>query len=182
MNRSTVALITVASLLALPEGARGQAPSRLSAPDAHPVVSGVLLLPDTVGEHPAVILLPGAGGWRPEYLDFARALTGAGFVTLTLDYYAGSSGGGGPGPLDDEVRNLPPLLILHGTADRIVPLGLAWELLAACRRAGRIVELHTYSGARHGFTIASLPTYSPRATADATARAVRFFRRWLAST
>lgn len=248
MNRRSVICGSLAPLVVLAQSATAQVPVVLSPPDARPVVSGVLLEPVGGGTHAAVILLPGSGGWRPENLDVARALTEAGFVTLTLDYYvetgnaavrsedklakwpnwqatvqaavalitaragvdrrsvgllgfsrgaflavsvAGSiptvgavvdlygGGGGGTATVDEDVRNLPPLLILHGDADDVVPVRFATELRDACLVQGRTVEMHLYAGVGHGFTVSSFPTYSAGATNDAIARAIRFFRRSL---
>lgn len=61
---------------------------RLTAADESPAVFGVLQVPRTPGPHPAVVLLPGSGGWRPAYARFARAFADSGFVALALDYYA----------------------------------------------------------------------------------------------
>ncbi len=247
-NRMVAAYAVLVALSIAGGAAWGQVPRQLSASGARPLVSGILLHPEGRGAHPAVILLPGAGGWRAGYLDFGKALTEAGFVTLTLDYYvetggaaigsqdklakwpswqttvraavelvrrlptvdgetvgllgfsrgaflavsvAGSissvkavvvlygGGGGGTATIEKEVQHLPPLLILHGQADNIVPVRFARELYDACQRAGRIVELHLYPGIGHAFTLSTFSTYSKDATNDATDRAVRFFRRWL---
>jgi carboxymethylenebutenolidase len=248
-QESMVAVYAVLVALSIGGGAVwGQMPRQLSASGARPVVSGILLHPEGRGAHPAVILLPGAGGWRAEYLDFGKALTEAGFVTLTLDYYvetggaaigsqdklakwpswqttvraavelvrrlptvngeavgllgfsrgaflavsvAGSissvkavidlygGGAGGTATVEEEVQHLPPLLILHGQVDNIVPVRFARELYDACQRAGRTVELHLYPGIGHAFTLSTFSTYSKDATHDATDRAIRFLRRWL---
>jgi carboxymethylenebutenolidase len=248
-RRAAFATCAIVGLLVVhPDTLAGQQPHRLSAAGARPIVSGVLLEPKVAGRHPAVILLPGAGGWRPDHLEFARALTAAGFVTLTLDYYvetgeaaigsqerlakwpawqttlraaaalvqqlpsvdgmpigllgfsrgaflavsvAGSlpavravvdlygGGGGGPASLTDDVRGMPPLLILHGAADSVVPVRFARELYDAAQSAGAVVEIHLYPRIGHAFTIGTFPTYSEAATEDAVRRAIAFFHRWL---
>jgi carboxymethylenebutenolidase len=242
-------LLFVAALHAMHGGvARAQMPSVLSDPGARPLVSGVLLEPEGGGTHPGIVLLHGSGGWRPESLEAARALTDSGFVTLTLDYYAETGGapigskeklekwptwqrsvraavqllgglpsvgakpvgllgysrgaflavsvagsiprvravvdvygggGGGTSSLPDEVRQLPPILILHGDADDIVPVRFARELHDACLAAGRTAELYVYSGVGHGFTIPGFATYSGDAADDVVRRSIAFFRRWL---
>jgi dipeptidyl aminopeptidase/acylaminoacyl peptidase len=44
----------------------------------------------------------------------------------------------------------PPMLIVHGDADRIVPIEHARVLEAALKKAGVPVELHVVKGGRHG--------------------------------
>lgn len=45
----------------------------------------------------------------------------------------------------------PPMLILHGDADRIVPIDTAREFCSKVRAAGGSCELHEYAGQGHGF-------------------------------
>ncbi|MDR0416888.1 MAG: alpha/beta hydrolase [Propionibacteriaceae bacterium] len=47
-------------------------------------------------------------------------------------------------------RPLPPLLIMHGGKDRIVPFGQSVDLYEALRAAGQPVELVKLTGADHG--------------------------------
>lgn len=60
---------------------------RLPGADGSPAIYGTLTLPTTPGPHPAVILLPGSAGWRPEYERLAKPFADSGVVALTLDYY-----------------------------------------------------------------------------------------------
>jgi carboxymethylenebutenolidase len=46
---------------------------------------------------------------------------------------------------------LPPVLILHGDADRDVPVDQAYNLEQVLLRAGVEYEMHIYPGAGHGF-------------------------------
>lgn len=67
-------------------------------------------------------------------------------------------------PVQDDVENAlaaspvsyvhagaPPILLMHGDDDRIVPVGQARELAAALEAAGAPVELGIVEGADHGF-------------------------------
>lgn len=65
-----------------------------------------------------------------------------------------------------------PLLLVHGTADRVVPIEHAHALLTARRRAGLPVELLALDGAEHGF----LSEPSDPAVSHAIARAVALAR------
>jgi carboxymethylenebutenolidase len=91
-------------------------------------------------------------------------------VRAVVDLYGG--GGGGTQELEHEVPGLPPLLILHGDADRIVPVRYAHELGSAVTGAGGVVEMHIYAGEGHGLSKATMP--------DAIRRTVEFLRRHLA--
>jgi len=63
-------------------------PHRLTGSGVSPAVWGIVELPQTPGPHPAVLLLPGSYGWRPDYARFARSFADSGFVALAIDYYA----------------------------------------------------------------------------------------------
>jgi acetyl esterase/lipase len=67
------------------------------------------------------------------------------------------------------LREQPPVpaLLLHGDADRLVPVAQAHRLAARRRAAGLPTELVVYPGARHGFF------WSPSETRDAAVVAVR---------
>lgn len=227
----------------------GQSAEHLTEPGKTPSVWGILEKPSTPGPHPGVILLHGSNGWRPLYGDYARALAEAGFVTLSLDYYAdaGSApigseeklqkwplwqsavrsavlymkslpevsdqniglvgfsrgaflavsmansmpevravvdfyggGGGGTVPFEDEVKHFPPLLILHGGADRIVPVAFAERLREAVSEQGGNVEMYIYPDARHAFNASDSPTYSKDAAEDSFKRTVAFLSAKLA--
>ncbi len=206
---------------------------------------GAFLAPSGPGPYPAFILLHGASGLRPEYLDLAGRFVDSGFAVLVLDYYAGTGGapigseeklrkweswrqavrngatwlqalpqvqegriglvgfsrggflavsvgastpgvtaiveffgGGGGGTLniEEEVRGLPPLLILHGEEDRIVPVSFAQTLHDAVLEGGGKVEMQLYPGAGHGFSLPWVPTYSRDSSESAFARTVAFLR------
>ncbi len=65
----------------------------------------------------------------------------------------------------------PPSLILHGDADRVVPVGNADRIEATLSARGALVEKQIYPGEGHGF--------SQAAQIDAAMRSVAFLRRHL---
>lgn len=77
---------------------------RLTGPEVTPAVFGILEVPATPGPHPAVVILPGSAGWRPEYGRIARAFADSGLVALALDYYADAGRGE---TRAQEIRNWP---------------------------------------------------------------------------
>ncbi len=86
--------------------------------------------------------------------------------------------GGMPDASVARVRHLPPVLELHGDADRTVPTAKGAELVRLAHDAGAPAEQVTYPGRGHGFDLAGK---DPMA-ADAIARVVRFFRSTLMAT
>ena len=98
-------------------------------------------------------------------------------VGAVVDFFGG--GGGGSDSLEVEARDFPPLLILHGEADRIVPMRFAVRLREAVLAHGGEVEWHIYPGARHAFNMPDGPTYSEEAAADSFGRTVAFLKRRL---
>ena len=97
-------------------------------------------------------------------------------VRAVVDYYG--AGGAGPDSLYVEVRDFPPLLILHGDADSLVPVQAAYDLRDRVLAHGGEVELHIYPGAQHGFN-APWAAYSPAAAQDAWRRTMVFLRKQL---
>jgi dienelactone hydrolase len=67
--------------------------------------------------------------------------------------------------------HLPPTLVLHGSADPIVPVANAYAVEALLRQQNVPYEIKVYPGQGHGFRGA--------AEADATARALAFMQRYL---
>ncbi|MCC5989426.1 MAG: dienelactone hydrolase family protein [Pararhodobacter sp.] len=63
------------------------------------VLTARLHRPNTRGTAPAVVLMHGCGGWQPEVLasleDYARFLSGNGFVVLNLDSFSARNRAGG---------------------------------------------------------------------------------------
>jgi carboxymethylenebutenolidase len=69
------------------------------------------------------------------------------------------------------LKRMPPVLILHGTEDPLVPSSEAYKLQRLLQSKGVPFEMKLYPGQGHGFT--------GEATTDATARTVAFFNRFL---
>jgi carboxymethylenebutenolidase len=67
-------------------------------------------------------------------------------ISAVVEYYGGL-------PAWDAITpaRLPPILILHGDADRIVVVDEAYELERVLIQAGVDHEVHIYPGADHGF-------------------------------
>jgi carboxymethylenebutenolidase len=98
-------------------------------------------------------------------------------VTAVVDFFGGGSAA--TDSLEQEVRHFPPLLILHGEADTVVPVESAYRLREAVIAHGGEVEMHLYPGAQHGFNAPWSPTYSESEASDSLRRMVEFLRRRL---
>jgi dipeptidyl aminopeptidase/acylaminoacyl peptidase len=70
-------------------------------------------------------------------------------------------------PIDHVSRDDPPVLMLHGTADLVVPIIHSERLLAKLREAGVPADLITLKGEGHG-------EWRPSVTARTTRDAIRF--------
>ncbi len=79
--------------------------------------------------------------------------------------------GGMPGAMLSEVKHLPPLIALHGQADRNIPFAKSEQLIKLGKSVGADAELVPYPGRAHGFDFSD----SDPMAADAVARVVRFF-------
>ncbi len=101
-------------------------------------------------------------------------------VNAVVDFFGG--GGAAHDSLEEEVRLFPPLLILHGEADTVVPVAHAHRLHDAVTAQGRTVEMHLYPGAEHAFSAPWSPNYSEACASDAYARMTDFLGRHLART
>ena len=80
--------------------------------------------------------------------------------------------GGMPDAMVTQVKHLPPLIELHGDADRAVPLVKGEELVNLARAVGAPAEQVTYPGREHGFDFSD----SDPMTVDVVGRVVRFFQ------
>jgi carboxymethylenebutenolidase len=85
--------------------------------------------------------------------------------------------GGMPDAMVAGVKRLPPLLELHGDADRNVSLAKGLELVKLANATGSTAEQVTYPGKEHGFDFSDTDPM----TADAIGRVTRFFQARLAS-
>jgi carboxymethylenebutenolidase len=81
--------------------------------------------------------------------------------------------------LESQVRNFPPLLILHGDKDESVPVSKAYELRDGVMDQGGEVEMIIYPGAPHGFNAPWAPWYNDSLANDSFQRTVDFFQRKL---
>ena len=79
--------------------------------------------------------------------------------------------GGMPDAMVREVRHLPPLIELHGEADRNVPPVKGEQLVKLGKAIGGEAEFVSYPGKQHGFDFSDTDPM----TADAVARVIRFF-------
>jgi acetyl esterase/lipase len=77
-------------------------------------------------------------------------------------------------PISYVSPDAPPFLLVHGTADRFVPVEQSTTLTDALRQAGADVELLLVEDADHMW---SLPDRSQAAAEQATAATIDFFRR-----
>lgn len=68
-------------------------------------------------------------------------------VRAVVEYF-----GGLPEELEADVTRLPPVLILHGDADPIVPVSEAERLVRLLQRTRTPFEKQIYRGAGHGFS------------------------------
>jgi carboxymethylenebutenolidase len=83
--------------------------------------------------------------------------------------------GGAPWPTLGPVTRFPPLLILHGDADRIIPVRDGRMLAEFAQERGAKVDLVIYPGESHGFG----SRLATKNGADALARTIAFLRKEL---
>jgi acetyl esterase/lipase len=76
-------------------------------------------------------------------------------------------------PLTHVSAEFPPTLLLHGTADKVVPPSASMIMYEALVAAGVPVELHLYSEQPHGF--ARQPEFIDQVSAES----IHFLRRYL---
>lgn len=113
-------------------------------------------------------LLESTGGERA-VADDARAFLGCGRgACLRLAQSAS--------PVRYASSRMPPMLLLHGTADREVPYSQTLQMAAALRKAGVPVQVGLIDAAGHGWIGASAST-TRKATLEALRRTVGFIAR-----
>ncbi|MES5485495.1 dienelactone hydrolase family protein [Bradyrhizobium sp. INPA03-11B] len=86
--------------------------------------------------------------------------------------------GGMPDKIAPRVKHLPPMIELHGEADRNVPLASGEQLVRLGKSVGAAAEIVRYPGKAHGFDFAD---NDPMA-ADAVNRVAGFFQARLSAT
>src|SRR5438045_3039292 len=74
-------------------------------------------------------------------------------------------------PIEHVSPRLPPLLLVHGTADTLVPASQSARMCEAARRAGASCDLLEIEGAGHG-----LRWWGPRDTAEYQRRMVLWLK------
>lgn len=131
-------------------------------------------LVDDIADH--VLTLPGSNG-KVGLIGFSNGgilATGAGSldpkINAAVIYY-----GTEPWPLPERATRFPPLLVLHGDADDIIPVNEGRRLAQEARRLGGEVELVVYPGAKHGFGMSMADPDSM----DSYARTVAFLKKHL---
>jgi len=123
---------------------------------------------DVLGENPAVecdrIALLGysLGG----FLALAVGASEGSRVAAVIEYY-----GGMHDSYVSMAANMPPTLILHGSADTIITVRHAYDLDALLTKYKRPHEMKIYPGAGHGLDAATRD--------DAWRRSMDFLRRYL---
>jgi carboxymethylenebutenolidase len=85
--------------------------------------------------------------------------------------------GGMPEKFAPEVKRMPPVIELHGDADRNVPPADGAALVALAKAVGASAEHVTFPGKPHGFDFAE----NDPATRTAVERVAGFFRAQLGS-
>ena len=125
---------------------------------------------DVLGHNPAVerdrIALIGHS--LGAFLALAVGASEGGRVAAVIDYYGGMNNSYIP-----MAANMPPTLILHGSADPTIPVRYAYALDALLTRYNRPHEMKIYPGVGHGL--------DPKTRAQAWQRSLDFLRRYLGS-
>jgi carboxymethylenebutenolidase len=91
-------------------------------------------------------------------------------ITAAVIYY-----GTEPWPLGRPAKRYPPLLILHGDADRIIPVSAGMHLSQQAKALGAPVDLVIYPGEGHGFGADT----STKTGADSYKRTLAFLKKEL---
>jgi acetyl esterase/lipase len=102
-------------------------------------------------------------GPRPSGAMLAESLPGA---DISADTAALAS------PMTFLVAGYPPVMLLHGDADKVVPVSASLRFADKARAVGAKVDLHIYAGLPHGF--ANHPEIQPTLMSLIGG----FFRRW----
>jgi dienelactone hydrolase len=123
---------------------------------------------DALGKNPAVARdrIALLGHSLGAFLALAVGASEGGRVAAVIDYYGGMNRS-----YVAMAANMPPTLILHGSADATVPVRYAYELDALLTRYNRPHEMKIYPGVGHGL--------DPASSADAWRTTLDFLRRYL---
>ncbi len=91
-------------------------------------------------------------------------------INAAVIYY-----GTDPWPLGTPAKRFPPLLILHGDADQVIPVENGQQLAALAKKLGAPADLVIYPGEVHGFGADLSKTNAQ----DALQRSIAFLRKEL---
>jgi carboxymethylenebutenolidase len=80
--------------------------------------------------------------------------------------------GGMPQAMTAKVKHMPPLIALHGDADKNVPIEEGRQLVALAKSVGAETEFVPYPGKAHGFDFSDTDPMTP----DAIDRVTKFFQ------
>jgi len=80
--------------------------------------------------------------------------------------------GGMPDAMTTKIRHMPPLIALHGDADRNVPIAQGRQLVQLGKSVGAEAEFVTYPGRAHGFDFSETDPM----TSDAIDRVTKFLQ------
>ena len=92
-------------------------------------------------------------------------------INAAVIYY-----GTDPWPLGQAAKRFPPLLVLHGDADQIIPVQEGKQLAAEAKALGAKVDLVIYPGQSHGFGA----DFAKKDATDALNRTIAFLKKELA--
>jgi carboxymethylenebutenolidase len=94
-------------------------------------------------------------------------------IAAAVAFYGGIT----RGQTDLRLEQMPPVLLLHGTADRIVPARRSVEAVEQLRESGRTADLVVYPAGRHGFCLNGRGGSEQEMVAgDAWTRAIAFLK------
>jgi carboxymethylenebutenolidase len=93
-------------------------------------------------------------------------------INAAVIYY-----GTDPWPLRERAKRFPPLLVLHGDADQVIPVIAGHQLAALAESLGAKADLVIYPGEGHGFG----PEMTGKNGADALKRTLAFLKRELSA-
>jgi carboxymethylenebutenolidase len=109
------------------------------------------------------------------YIALAYGATFPDDLAAIVEYY-----GGLIPDLYPHAATMPPVLILQGSSDRIVPRSQATDLDEALTKAGRPHQMKIYVGVQHGFNIPNTASvYNQSAADDAWDRSLKFLDTYL---
>lgn len=100
------------------------------------------------------------------YLSLSLAAKAPEQVAAVVEYF-----GGLPETLGGQIKKMPPVLILHGAKDTIVPVAEAHKLEKLLKAKAQTYQIKLYPDAGHGFTGAD--------RSDAQQRTLAFFATYL---